>query len=261
MPGMSAGFVSHLVAATLLPPLAPIIVLVAGLLFRRRRPRFAMSLILSAAAALYALSTPWVGGVLQKSLEISAPLRPDALAGADAIVVLSGGSYHDAPEYGGDTINAFSLERLRYAVHLHRSSGLPLLVTGGVPGGGSVAEGRLFEQVLRADYAIAPRWVETAARTTWENARLSAPLLKQDNVRRIALVSHAWHLRRAVPQFEAQGFAVVPAGIRFASTRLDALADVVPTPNGLRDSAYALHEWLGILWYKLRTFFLYEGSS
>jgi uncharacterized SAM-binding protein YcdF (DUF218 family) len=250
---MLAWTFANLAVAALLPPLALVLLLAAGLLLRRRRARLAMSLILFATLALYALSTPWVGGLLQKSLEIAGPVQPTDLAGVDAIVVLSGGSYHDAPEYGGDTLNGISLERLRYAVRLHRTSGLPLLVTGGVPGGGSVAEGHLFEQVLREEYGIAARWVENAARTTWDNAALSAPLLQHDGVRRIALVTHAWHLRRAVPLFEAQGLAVVPAGIRFSSIRLDSVFDLVPTPNGLRDSTYALHEWLGILWYKLRS--------
>jgi uncharacterized SAM-binding protein YcdF (DUF218 family) len=69
------------------------------------------------------------------------------------------------------------------------------------------------------------------------------------------LVTHAWHLRRAVPLFEAQGFDVVPAGTQFSRGSLDTLFDVLPTHTGLRDSTFALHEWLGILWYKLRTLF------
>jgi uncharacterized SAM-binding protein YcdF (DUF218 family) len=250
---MSAWLASTLVAVALLPPLVLVILLAAGLVLRRRRPRLAVSLILLSTIALYVLSTPWVGGLLQKSLEISGPVRSADLETADAIVVLAGGSYRDAAEYGGDTLNGISLERLRYAVRLHRASGLPLLVTGGKPGGGAQAEGRLLQQVLLDEYGIAPRWVEDAARTTWDNANLSAPLLKQDGVRHIALVSHAWHLRRAAPLFEAQGLAVVPAGIRFSSIRLDSPLDLLPTTVGLRDSTYALHEWLGILWYKLRS--------
>ena len=96
---------------------------------------------------------------------------------------------------------------------------------------------------------------KTAALTTWDNARLSAPLLQEQGIRRIVLVTHAWHLRRAVPLFEAQGLSVIPAGIQFSSTRIDSLLDVLPTPAGLRDSTFALHEWLGILWYKLRSNF------
>lgn len=245
--------VSQFVGAVLLPPASLAIVLATALVLHRRRPRLAMTLILLVALALYALSTPWVSGLLQKSLEVAPPLDPAALQGVDAIVVLAGGSRLDAPEYGGDTVNGFTLERLRYAVRLHRASGLPLLVTGGAPGNDRVPEGRLMQRVLEDEYGISPRWIEDAARTTWDNARLSAPLLKADNAHRIALISHAWHLRRAVPQFEAQGLAVVPAGTQFASITLDALSDLMPTPSGLRDSVYALHEWLGILWYKLRS--------
>ncbi|HEX7970617.1 MAG TPA: YdcF family protein [Thiobacillus sp.] len=252
---MTAWLVTNLIAAVLLPPLLLVILLAAGLLLHRRRPRLAMSLILLSTTALYVLSTPWVGGLLQKTLEISAPINPGALQTAGAIVVLGGGRRVDAAEYGSDTLNGLSLERLRYAVFLHHASGLPILVTGGKPGGGTLAEGRIMQHILQSEYGIPTRWVEDAALTTWDNARLSAPLLKQQGVRHIALVTHAWHLRRAVPLFEAQGFSVIPAGIQFSGARVDSILDVLPTPAGLRDSTFALHEWLGILWYKLRSNF------
>jgi uncharacterized SAM-binding protein YcdF (DUF218 family) len=239
----------------LLPPLLLVLLLAAGLICIRRHPRLAMSLILLSTVALYALSTPWMGGLLLRTLEISQPIRSADLQAAQAIVVLGGGRRIAAAEYGGDTLNGISLERLRYAARLHRSSGLPLLVTGGKPGGGSLAEGRIMQQLLLSEYGIASRWVEDAALTTWDNARLSAQQLKADQIQRIVLVTHAWHLRRARPLFEAQGLDVAPAGIQFSSARVDSVLDCLPTPAGLRDSTFALHEWLGILWYKLRSFF------
>ena len=252
---MTAWLATNLIAAVLLPPLALVILLAAGLTIRRRLPRLATSLILLATIALYALSTPWVGGLLLKSLEISVPVSPAQLQTADAIVVLGGGRRTDEAEYGGDTLNSLSLERLRYAAHLHRASGLPILVSGGKPGGGSLAEGRIMQRILQNEYRLSPRWIEEASLTTWENARLSAPLLKEGGAQRIALVTHAWHLRRAVPLFESQGLSVIPAGLQFSRTRIDSILDLLPTPVGLRDSSFALHEWLGILWYKLRLFF------
>jgi uncharacterized SAM-binding protein YcdF (DUF218 family) len=252
---MTAWLATNLIAAVLLPPLLLVILLAIGLILLRHSPRLGKSLILFVAFALYALSTPWVSGLLQKSLEISAPVSPSELKSADAIVVLGGGRRLDEAEYGGDTLNSFSLERLRYAAFLHRASGLPILVTGGKPDDGTLAEGRLMQGTLETEYGMSARWVEDASLTTWDNARLSAHLLQQDGVERIVLVTHAWHLRRAAPLFEAQGLHIVPAGIQFASIRVDALFDVLPTPNGLRDSSYALHEWLGILWYKLRSIF------
>lgn len=252
---MTAWLATNLVAAALLPPLLLVLFLATGLILHRRRPRLAMWLILLATTALYALSTPWVGGLLQKSLEISSPLSPAQLQTADAIVVLSGGRRINAVEYGSDTLNGISLERLRYAAHLHRASGLPILASGGKPGGGTLSEGRIMQHILQSEYGISPRWVEDTALTTWDNARLSAPRLKQHNIQHIVLVTHAWHLRRAVPLFESQGLKVIPAGIQFSSIRIDSILDLLPTPAGLRDSSFALHEWLGILWYKLRSIF------
>ena len=252
---MSAWLATNLIAAALLPPLLLVLLLTAGLIFHRRHRRLSMSLILLSTVALYSLSTPWVSGLLLKSLEISTPINADAFKKADAIVILGGGRRIDAGEYGGDTLNGISLERLRYAAHLHRSSGLPLLVTGGKPGGGTLAEGRIMQHVLRSEYGLPTRWVEDAALTTWDNARLSSRQLKSSQVQRIILVTHAWHLRRAVPLFETQGLSVIPAGIQFSSIRLDSVLDVLPTPAGLRDSTFALHEWLGIVWYKLRSIF------
>jgi len=251
---MNAWLATHLVAAALLPPLSLVLLLVAGLVVQRRRPRLAVSLILLSTVALYGLSTPWVGGLLLKSLEISAPLSQAQLQTADAIVVLGGGRRTNEAEYGGDTLNNLSLERLRYAAFLHRASGLPILASGGMAGCGTLAESRIMQHVLQSEYGLSARWIEDASSTTWENAQFSTPLLKQAGVQRIVLVSHAWHLRRAAPLFEAQGLSVIPAGIQFSSTRVDTILDLLPTPAGLRDSSFALHEWLGILWYKLRSF-------
>jgi uncharacterized SAM-binding protein YcdF (DUF218 family) len=255
IPNMTAWLATNLIALALLPPLSLVLLLAAGLIFHRRRPRLAMSLILLSTAALYTLSTPWVGGLLLKTLEVSRPIDADAPQKADAIVVLGGGRRIGSAEYDGDTLNGISLERLRYAAYLHRTSGLPILVTGGKPGGGTLAEGRIMQHVLQTEYDIPARWVEDAALTTWDNAYLSAQQLKPGKIQHILLVTHAWHLRRAIPLFEAQGLDVIPAGIQFSGTRIDSIVDCLPTPAGLRDSTFALHEWLGIMWYKLRSFF------
>jgi uncharacterized SAM-binding protein YcdF (DUF218 family) len=252
---MSAWLATHLVASALLPPFSLVLLVVAGLVVQRRRRRLGLFLILLSIVTLYGMSTPWGSGLLLKSLEISSPLSPSMLQTADAIVVLGGGRRLGAAEYGGDTLNSISLERLRYAAFLHRASGLPILASGGMANCDTIAESRIMQHILRSEYGLSAKWIEDASFTTWENAQFSAPLLKQAGVHRIALVTHAWHLRRAVPLFEAQGVSVIPAGTQFSSSHVDSILDLLPTPVGLRDSTYALHEWLGILWYKLRTKF------
>lgn len=249
---MTSWLITSILANALLPPFSLVLLILAGLILLRRFPHFARTLIFFTAAALYGLSTPWVSGLLLKSLEISRPIERVTPLEADAIVVLGGGRRTDALEYGSDTVNSLTLERLRYAAYLQRFSRLPLMVTGGMPGGGSQPEGRLMHDILVREFKVPVKWVEDGALTTWDNARLSAPRLRQAGVERIVLVSHAWHLRRAVPQFEGHGLDVIPAGTQFSDTRIDSYLSLLPSALGLRDSYFALHEWLGILWYKLR---------
>jgi uncharacterized SAM-binding protein YcdF (DUF218 family) len=249
---MTGWLITSILSNALLPPFSLVLLILAGLILLRRFPHFARTLIFFTAAALYGLSTPWVSGLLLKSLEISRPIELVAPLEADAIVVLGGGRRTDALEYGSDTVNSLTLERLRYAAYLQRFSRLPLMVTGGMPGGGSQPEGRLMHDILVREFKVPVKWVEDGALTTWDNARLSAPRLRQAGVERIVLVSHAWHLRRAVPQFEGHGLDVIPAGTQFSDTRIDSYLSLLPSALGLRDSYFALHEWLGILWYKLR---------
>lgn len=154
-----------------------------------------------------------------------------------AIVVLGGGSYRQAPEYGGDTIGYVSLERLCYALYLSKHSGLPILATGGAPDGGR-AEAETMQESAQDNFAGAVRWFETASFDSANNARFSAALLHGEGITRIAMVCHTWHLLRAVARFEAHGFNVLPTPTSFSLAPTDA-------------SARALHERSGILAGKL----------
>ena len=191
-----------------------------------------------------ALSLPVVGNALLASLETVPPIQADQLGEIDAIVILGGGSYYDAPEYGGDTISAATLVRLRYGARLARDTLRPVLVTGGAPWGGT-PEAESMRRSLALDFGIDARWVEINSANTAENARLSAPLLRADKMQRIALVSHAWHLPRAIPLFAATGLQVVAAPTAFTTEAPSELAQWLPSAGGLRNSSLALHEMLG----------------
>ncbi len=249
---MSNWLLTNIFARALLPPFSLVLLLLLALALHRAKPRLSMLLIFFSASVLYVLSTPWMGDVLKKSLEVAGPIDLHAPPQADAIVILAGGKRTSAAEYGGDTLNSFSYERARYAARLHSVTQLPVLVTGGMPSGGVLTEGALMRDALTVEMHTPVRWVEDASLTTWDNARLSAPILKKAGIRRIFLVSHVWHLRRAVPEFEQQGLRVIPAGIDFSDTRIDSPLSLLPSAPGLGDSTYALHEWLGILWYRIR---------
>lgn len=228
-----------------MPPLGPIILIVAGLALASYRRILGRVLVGASLTALVILSTPWMAGFLMSGLQKFPPIDPSQLAKCQAIVVLGGGVYRDAPEYGGDTIGFVSLERLRYALYLRKLSGLPILATGGAPEGG-VAEAVAMRKSAEDEFGNQIQWIEVQSMDTSSSARLSASLMKEQGVKRIALVSHAWHLPRAVANFEAVGLEVVPAPMGFLRSSVDALA-FLPSASALAASSRALHEWLGIL--------------
>lgn len=205
-----------ILTALILPPTGPVLLAVAGLWLGRWRPRIGHFMIALALATLVALSMPWVANQLLRSLQNAPPPIAEELAGAEAIVVLGGGNYFAAPEYGADTVNALTLERLRYAATLARQTRLPVAVAGGAPSGG-MPEGEAMREALASDFGIAARWVESSSNDTSENATVLAPMLKQAGVSRIVLVTHAWHMRRARSAFEKQGLAILPGPTRFAT--------------------------------------------
>ncbi len=217
-------------------------------------------LVAMSLCALLALSLPLTGRQLLRALE--AEFRPlpaltaeEARVKAGAIVVLAGGRYAEAPEYGGgDSVNRWTLERLHYAAHLHRSTGLPILVTGGSVLGEDPPEGILMAQVLERDFHIKARWVEPRARNTLENAEYTKALLAEAGIKRVFLVTHAWHMRRATWVFQNAGLIVTEAPMGFSTlTRAErGLLGFLPSARGLVMSSRALHEHIGWLWYRYR---------
>ncbi len=240
----------------LLPPANLFALALVGLLFYRRRPRFARALIAFSLVGLYVLSTPLAGGWLLRSVEDAPPLTDDRLADdAGAIVVLSAGSQAHAPEYGGETVGSATLERLRYAVRLQRLTGLPLLVTGGALHPNHKPLGTMMAETLAASFGTAPRWIEPEAINTYANATSSAAILHPEMIRKVFLVTHAWPLRRATAAFEAVGFEVVPAPINAATLPAAfSFAYLAPSAGALNASAIAFYEWIGLIWYRVAYF-------
>lgn len=248
-----AWFVTNLIAAFLLPPLDLLLIGVIGLWLWHKRPRMARTLVTASLASLWLLSTPYIADSLLQQLE-GAPAALDAKTQtAEAIVVLGGGTYFGAPEYGGDTVGEDTLVRLRYAARLQRATGKPVLVTGGKPLGNDLSEAQQMKSVLENEFNVPVTWTEDASENTWQNARFSYRKLGPLGIRRVYLVTQAWHMPRAARAFRSAGFAVVPAPTAYTTSyRADLLA-LLPSADALRNSRIFMHEMIGLLWYRLKS--------
>src|SRR5262249_1906722 len=94
-------------------------------------------------------------------------------------------------------------------------------------------------------------WMEEHSISTHENAAYGAAILRKRGVSRVALVVEANSMPRAVAAFRKVGVAVVPAPIRFTELKGD-LSDILPNWQAIALNGEALHEYLGLAWYRLR---------
>ncbi len=247
------------VSTLLLPPVPFLVLVLLGsrLMFRRRV--LAWLLVLLGVAGLWLMCTSAVGRLLQSgSLQAPPALRGAGLAELKrsphaAIVVLGGGRRTLAPEYGVATLNARSIERLRYGVWLSRETGLPLAFSGGVGHGArpGPSEAEVASRVAERDFNRPLRWLETESRDTRENAQRTVALLRPQGIEHIVLVTHADHMRRALRNFEraASGskIRITPAPMAVPARSPLIFTDWLPSTEGFDSTVVALHEWLGLL--------------
>ena len=127
----------YLIKMLILPPGSIIIILLLGLVLLKIKPRVAVPLLYTGTLILFVVSLPVVSISLMGLVESYPPLAENTadLKSAQAIVVLGGGRQENAEEYGGDTVSSETLQRIRYAAHLHKLTKLPILVSAGSPAG------------------------------------------------------------------------------------------------------------------------------
>jgi len=172
---------------------------------------------------------------------------PDAPS-PQIIIVPSLGYQDDGTERG---VDALTLERLAKAADLTRSTGLPILVSGGRDGAEGPSLGELMAQRLMFEFEVREPWIESKAINTAENAAFSAEILKSKGISAGYLVTQDWHMARAQLAYAAYGIATVPAAISTGSRNGPLRARWYPSLNAGSRSAWAVHEIVGLLWYRL----------
>ncbi len=239
---------NYALSSVLLPPTSLIALTLLGVLMLKRRRTTGVTLIVCSQLLLAALSTPVVANALGRSLE-PPPVLIEQIKRAQAIVVLGGGRNLGSPEWGGETVNDYTLRRARYGARLARETGLPVYVSGGKPTGGQLAEGTLMRELMAREFNEPVKWVDAAAETTREQALIVARDLKAQQIGRIALVTDAVHMPRAQRAFELAGLAVISAPTGYTAQRPFAPYQLIPGPAALRHSHVALREWASQLHY------------
>lgn len=214
--------------------------------------RWLRALLILAELLLLVLCCPFGANVLVKWVE-SRVTAPCVEPMPQTIVLLAAGLQRE-PSSKDDfvALEEINVDRLLAAIALwRRTPEATLVIAGGGPW--SISESAVLTQ-LAAQLGVPQDAIrsETRSQNTWENAQelhSLAPALPE----RIALVSSALHLPRAMIAFRAAGFepCTVISDSSYAPPG-GAIGYFLPQSSALVKSEFAIHELIGDLIYRWR---------
>ncbi len=197
---------------------------------------------------------------------------------SSAIIVLGGGRRKgaiDVPEYQNQDVSAQAAERLRHAARLARTLNIPILLSGGAPDRtteGELSEAQVMAQVLRQELGIDAKWIEDQSNTTEENLKNSLAILSRENIEKVYLVTHFWHMPRAMQTVKViqkndqkEGFkpnpiveqkwvniTVIAAPHGYYQKEQYTPLDFYPSAEGFQRTRWIFHELWGALYYRIK---------
>jgi uncharacterized SAM-binding protein YcdF (DUF218 family) len=111
------------------------------------------------------------------------------------------------------------------------------------------SEAEAAQRSATRDFAYPLTWLETGSRDTAENAELSVALLRGHGVRRVLIVTHAWHMPRAMALFDRAaadaGPSLIAAPLPADGAVLAPWLEWMPSSRGSELVRTGLREWLG----------------
>jgi uncharacterized SAM-binding protein YcdF (DUF218 family) len=248
-----------LVSKTLWFILAPINALllatIAAAALSRRFPR-ARLIAITAGFSLLLVGILPIGVALMRPLENRFPRPPADLAQPAGVIILGGAVNGDisvqrgVPTLGegaGRVVEGVALSRRYLNARIVYSGGRAALVGTGPPEA-------VVAKALLVQLGVEPGRIEieSGSRDTDENARFTYDLVAPKPGETWLLVTSAVHMPRAVGAFRRAGFAVIadPVDYRTAGNSEDWRLNREPVA-GLADFQAAIHEWLGLVAYRL----------
>lgn len=237
------------------PPLLHIFILTIALIliFIESTAKLGKRILVFGIILFYLSSSYWFVNLLSAPLESPFP-QPDfehVSPPAGAIVVLTGGKFYT---------------RLRtiWGVELHRRfKALPLIISGGpiFRKEDNLAESEIAAEIAKNLGVPAEKIiVEKKSKDTYENAYYTSEILKEKNIKNFFLVTSGIHMYRAMAVFKKQGFTPVPVPYenisRSEKKKVSFIDNYIPSSEAFYSLFYVLHEYAGLLWYKINGYIL-----
>jgi uncharacterized SAM-binding protein YcdF (DUF218 family) len=219
---------------------------IAALVFKRRRS--GLALIAAAAAWAYLCATPAFALILYRGLAHPYPPKPPAdYPRADAIVLVGGGPIPRPLQTWNAKDDPALATPLGFAVALYRHGKAPVIA--GV-GGSATAT---FARALRHQNLASPHLLLVpGSHTTHEDATFTRRALPPRAAPVILLVGTGLHMPRTLASFRKQGYRPIPAPALQPAWIAGMPHAWLPHRGMWFFSRASLHEYIGLLYYRLR---------
>jgi len=223
----------------LLPSVFVLVLILIGiiLIFRKKRGKLGKILIILGILLYYLFSiTPVADSIISPLEKQYQPVQKEELNKADKIVLLLGGKESDVLR-ASEVLRLYNLQSA-------------IIISGRDPLSPKIEEAKevkefLTERGISAENII----LEDKSRNTFESAKNIKEILDDEP---FFLVTSAYHLPRAIETFQKARTNPIPAPADFKIEKNYDILDFFPNAENLRNSDIALHEYFGILWYRLK---------
>lgn len=140
--------------------------------------------------------------------EMHSPPAQVETSGADVIVLLGGGAISQVPDVDGvGALCASPANRLLTAVRLQKLLNVPIIISGGQVYSDSGAEAEISARILKTLGVAEDKIItETKSVNTSQNAHYTAALMREKNFKKPLLVTSAFHMNRAMLNFNLHRF-------------------------------------------------------
>ena len=237
-----------------MPVISILLVLGVLLLWFSRKQRSGKALVSLGTILLLILSYNVTSNAILGPLEKKYPpiVKADEIPEVKWIVVLGGGHISDPGLPITSQIRADTLVRLVEGIRLHRLIPGSRLILSGSGIFDPMSDARIMADVAMAlGVDMSDMVLEEDSRDTAEEARFVKHIVGRD---RFILVTEASHMPRSMALFRKQGMDPIPAPTGHMVMKREQISPGMFFPGALNlhEVEMAVHEYLGLLWAKMR---------
>jgi uncharacterized SAM-binding protein YcdF (DUF218 family) len=201
---------------------------------------------------LYCSSCPYIANSLLARIEQRAKPYSEYLM-CDVIVILGGGTERGVYDITGDVVPSLeSTGRLVNALRLYNYRPMPIIISAGAEEGEYPEAFAVRRFLLELGIPADSIHIDTDSLDTFQNSKKTKEIMDKLDVKHAALITSAFHMRRASLLFLKAGITHTPLPANPQGEKIQPeYSDFLPSAYAMRKFSLAVKEILGIIFYTL----------